>query len=164
MTDHELDDALRVLTEVDADPALAGRVLARLERPARSLTVVPWLASAAAALVLGVIGLSWYAAQPPATLRAPDAPPFAIAAALSVPLVPDPASAQDASGSSVVPASFRPVFARPSPGAWPYRIPAIDRPPALSIPPIDDAPLGGARLAIAPLEVEEIVIPSLDHQ
>jgi hypothetical protein len=164
MTDHELDTALRALTEVDADPALAGRVLARLEQPAPTVRMLPWLGSAAAALVLGVIALSWYAGRPPATPRVPDAPPFATAAALGVPRVPDPALAEDASDSPIVPASFRRGSVGSSPDSSPYRIPAIGRAEVLGIPPIDDAPLRGTRLAVAPLEVVEIIIPALDRQ
>jgi hypothetical protein len=94
----------------------------------------------------------------------PDHVRLAHAAPLRVPLVPELALAPDESAPPLVPASSTRPPGRASEGPWPARIPAIGRTPALAIAPITDAPLGATRVEIAPLEIVEIVISSLDHQ
>jgi hypothetical protein len=159
MTDHELDDALRALTEVDADPALAGRVLARLERPAATTELLPWLA--AAAVLVAVVGVSWYGGRSMTLPRTSD-PPLVLSAPLPVPDVPAAADATAmASSKSLTRNAFKRVEAADVP--WPERLPALRRAPLIEIEPIMHTPIHQHELAVAPLSIVQLEIASLDR-
>ncbi len=85
MNDHELDAALRMLTAVDADPAVADRVLRAIDddRPGHALPV-SWLAAAAVVLAV-VAGGTWYAAHPLSLPGIPTTVPLAQTRPLQLP-------------------------------------------------------------------------------
>ena len=163
MTDHELDTALRALTEVDADPALAGGVLARLDRSTRGMIPATWLAAAAAVLVAAFAGLWWYAGRPVAMPRVQDAAPLARSAPFRVPDVPrleEPAGTAPSSTTSPVGLGPGPIVPA---STWPDRFPPIVRAPPLEIAPIHHASISYNELALTPLSIAPLEIASLDR-
>ena len=152
MTDPELEWALRALTEVEASPALASRVLAAVGTPEHATRPGRWLAAAVAVLVIAFCGIEWHRGRPTQMPRVPSTARLAVETPLSVPHVPpavvEPSLRVDPTGAS---SPFARRHAEPGDARWPHRLPAIDRSPPLAIDSIRDAPLRDAQLVIAPL-------------
>jgi hypothetical protein len=168
MTDERLDQAIdraaRELMNVDADAQFRARVLARVERdaPRRSPWVRNlWLATASAAVVLGVVLLKPPAADVPQSgpIRQPTTP---VASTTGAPTPADKAlSSQDARRTLATPVTRgsrtaraavpRPRAIRPLVAAVAEGSPGVDIAPLEAIEPISMAPLGPQ--SIAPTEI-----------
>jgi len=167
MNDHELDAALRMLTAVDADPAVADRVLRAIDddRPGHALPV-SWLAAAAVVLAV-VAGGTWYAAHPLSLPGIPTTVPLAQTRPLQLPSYDH--AARGTSSPVGVPVTAVPArhatrrTLRETDLPWPPRIPALEHSEPLAIAPIERSRIGAPPLGIQPLSISQLEIASLER-
>ena len=166
MNDHELDAALRILTAVDAAPALADRVLRAIDAPAPIARSVSWVAAAAAILLAVIASGTWYAAHPVLLPRLPAS--LRLAQTRPLELRPQDGTARET--ASLIDSTLKTVPARRRTGRpretdlpWPSRIAALEQSEPLAITPLDHSRIGSSRLGIQPLSISQLEIASLER-
>ena len=180
--DEAIDDAVRDLMNVDADPAFRARVVERLHEPKSHGPLWRQLSLACAAVAVAVIAV--------VLMRAPEKPvvdqqPAPVATAVTPPPAAEPGAAVTAAPAATRPPAPPAARRRPNdpthtisrgalvatvvedaPGTWlPEGVEPVGRITPIELTPIAPAPIVMTEIAIAPLAApSELVIVPLTRQ